>query len=565
MRNTLLCTLLLAALGLALPWLPVPEQPSLESIPFSAAPSSGGKYPFAIANRQAGVQAARLGEDRVIGQAWGDYDADGWLDLYVTDSRGPNKLFRNRGDGTFELSPLSNQVALPQSLSSGAVFADYDNDGWPDLYVLNRNQPNVLFRNQAGTGFVDVTGQTGVGDPGDGRTASWGDFDQDGFLDLYVANWSCYPDCGRPTYGDSDRLYRNNRDGTFTDVTHYLTSKVQGAGFVASFVDYDDDGDLDIYLINDEFINPVGNALWRNDGPGCAGWCFTDISPQARADTRLMGMGLAAADYDNDLDLDFYFSNAGPMALLLNQGDGTFVDVASQAGVDLAGNGVGWGAVAFDYDNDGDLDIYQALSAMLPEGQPVNVLFRNNGDGTFQKVEPLGPGHDGKTLGVAYADYDNDGWVDLVIGDFTSGYTLFRNQMGARSDNQSVAFKLIGRAPVNRDAIGARLTLYTTDGRTQVREVQSGASLGAGNALTLYFGLGQAEIDRLEIRWPDGTRQRLGPLPPNRQYIVRYPQPDSPAPPLSRGATALSLALLALLLGSATALSSRSPTSPRPR
>ena len=202
-----------------------------------------------------------------------------------------------------------------------------------------------MFHYDEGNGFSDVTELAGVGDSGHSKTAAWEDYEKDGLVGFYIANWSCSPDCIDPIEGDRDGLYHNNGDGTFTDVTHYLGTKVRGAGFVTSFVDYDNDGDLDIYLVNDEFINPIGNVLWGNDGSGCEGWCFTDVSLEANANTRLMGMGLATADYDNDGDLDFYFSNADPMQLLQNQGDGSFIDVAAPAGVALNNRSIGWGTV----------------------------------------------------------------------------------------------------------------------------------------------------------------------------------------------------------------------------
>jgi hypothetical protein len=237
-----------------------------------------------------------------------------------------------------------------------------------------------------------------------------------------------------------------------------------------------------------------------------------------------MGMGLATSDYDNDGDFDFFFTNAGPMALLQNLGDGTFADVAGPAGVDLGADGVGWGTVALDYDNDGFRDFYVALTDMLPDRAPTNPLFRNLGDGTFEDVTAqsgLG-GEAGRTLGVAYADYDNDGWVDIVIGDYERGYTLFRNQAGMLSPNHRLAVRLVGGGPISRDAVGARVALTTTDGITQVQEVQCGSSLGAGNASTLYFGLGQAEVDSLTIRWPNGKVQQVGDLQPDYQYILKY-------------------------------------------
>jgi cytochrome c peroxidase len=486
---------------------------------------------FQNVSRAAGISQTRQGNDRAIGQAWGDFNQDGWIDFYVTDTKGPNSLFRNNGDGTFSRPSFADTVALPDGFSGGASFADYNNDGWPDLYVVNWGQ-NYLFLNERGQGFTNVTAEAGVGDKANGQTASWGDYDGDGWLDLYVANWACYPRCGRPNEGDSDRLYHNNGDGTFTDVTSLLGGKTYGAGFVASFTDYDNDGDQDIYLVNDEFLFPVGNKLWRNDGPGCedrftgeVGHCFTEVAADAGADTRVMGMGLATADYDNDGDLDFYFSNAGPMTLLQNQGDGTFTDVAHQAGVDLPEN-IAWAATALDYDNDGWQDLYLAvMTTANHSGMAVNPLFHNNGDGTFSRVRSgSGAADVGPTMGIATADFDNDGWVDLLIGNKDDGYSLLRNQSGAQSGNHWFALQLVGGGPVNRDAVGARVTVQTANGIVQTREVQNGGSLGAGNALSLNFGLGESEtIAELTIHWPNGRSQTFNQIPADRKVTLAYP------------------------------------------
>lgn len=493
--------------------------------PLAAAfPTTPPSTLFANVNASAGIAAARQDtREKLIGQAWGDYDRDGWLDLYVTDSGGPNTLFHNNGDGTFVVSPLSAHVSLPDAVSSGVTFADYDNDGWLDLYVLNWGA-NTLFHNEGGQGFTDVTALAGVGDVGQGKSAAWGDYDNDGFLDLYVANWACYPDCGRPSTGERDRLYHNNGDGTFTDISSVLSGQIMGAGFAVSFTDYDNDGDLDIYLVNDEFIHPVGNALWRNDGPGCDAWCFTDVSTESGTNTRVMGMGLATADYDNDGDMDFYFSNAGPMVLLQNLGDGTFVNAAATAGVDLSQNVIGWGAVFFDYDNDGWQDLYLAVSDRAPGEAPRDVLFRNNGNGTFSELPNAGLDESGGTLGVAYGDYDRDGWIDLVVGNFDEGYVLYRNQAASTGNNRLV-FDLVGGGPVNRDAVGTKVTIRTPDGRTQLQEVHNGSSLGAGNMLTLNFGLGAAAYASVTIIWPDGTVQTIPAVPANYHYTLNYPAP----------------------------------------
>ncbi|HUF39560.1 MAG TPA: CRTAC1 family protein [Anaerolineales bacterium] len=485
---------------------------------------------FEDVTRSAGIASTRTGTDRLIGQAWGDIDQDGWPDLYLTDPGGANMLYQNQGDGTFLPWPAERIDPLADRLSSGAVFADFDNDGYPDLYVLNRSQPNVLFRNDGGKRFIDVTEQAGVGDPYDGKTAAWGDYDGDGFLDLYVANWSCYPDCARSSEGDIDALFRNNGDGTFTNVARLLGSKVAGGGFVASWVDYDNDGDLDLYLVNDVFINERGNALWRNDGPGCDGWCFTEISAEAGADTRLMGMGLVTVDYDNDGDFDFYFSNAGEMVLLNNLGDGRFLDVAAPARVGAGANVIAWGTVSPDFNNDGFPDIYLAVTDILPDGIPHNQLFHNLGNGTFENVSnQLGPGHDGRTLGVAAADYDRDGWVDLVIGDYERGYSLFRNNRSGSASNGRIAVRVLGGGTVNADAIGARVTVETSTGLRQMQEVQSGSSLSGGNSLVLHFGLGSAEIRTLTVRWPDGAEKTIRGLQANHEYTIPYPDPKQDA------------------------------------
>ncbi|MCO6451490.1 MAG: VCBS repeat-containing protein [Caldilineales bacterium] len=477
--------------------------------------------PFRNVTASAGIRAVQLDGYQITGQAWGDYDNDGWLDLYLTDGGGPNSLYRNQGDGTFVLSPINDDVALPDHDSSGAVFADYDNDGRVDLYVVGRG-PDVLFRN-TGNGFEDVTKAAGIDQPGGGKTASWGDYDADGWLDLYIANWSCIPTCGRPHEGDRDGFYHNNGDGTFTDVTHLLGSHTRGAGFVATFTDFDDDGDPDIYLVNDEFIAPTGNKLWRNDGPGCDGWCFTQIAGEVGADTMVMGMGLATDDFNQDGLLDFYFSNAGEMALLQNQSGRTFSDVAEAAGVALESSAIGWGTVTLDYDNDGDRDIYLALMKRDETVSPFNPLFQNSGDGTFTELGVAsGAADPGPSIGVAAADYDRDGRVDLLVGNYRRTYELYRNQGTVGADNNWLTLKLVGGGPVNRDAIGARVMVLGDDGRSQVQEVRSGSSVGSGNPTELYFGLGGAASAQALVRWPDGRIQVFTNLKPNQAYVLTY-------------------------------------------
>ncbi len=469
---------------------------------------------------QLGLANNRIGEDRAVGQAWGDFDNDGWQDLYITDTEGPNTLFRNVNGKRFE-RVASDAVALPDAYSGGAIFADYDNDGWQDLYVLNWGQ-NVLFRNVNGA-FIDVSAEAGVaGTDKNSQTASWGDYDQDGLLDLYVANWSCFGRCGRPQTGEVDRLYHNNGDGTFEDVTNLLGGGTNGAGFVASFVDFDNDRDLDIYLVNDEFVYATGNKQWRNDGPGCDGWCFTEISKESGSNSKLMGMGLATADYDRDGDFDVFYSNAGPMELLQNDGTGSFVNVAGLSGVEF-GDGIGWGNVFFDYDNDGWQDLYVATMDGTDGTHPGNPLFRNLADGTFEQVLIPEERDYGRSLGVASADFDQDGDVDLILGNIDDGYHLLRNEAVASAENHWLSLRLRGDGnTINRDAVGARVYLRTGEDSAQMQDVTAGSSLGAGNDLALHFGLGRVEQFEAEIVWPDGRVDVLANLCHGERYEIAY-------------------------------------------
>ena len=480
---------------------------------------------FVDVSRAAGVVNNRVaGIEMATGQVWGDYDNDGWIDLYVTDPIGRNTLYKNNGDGTFAVSDLADQVALTNTYSQGATFADYDNDGWKDLLVVTWGQDH-LFHNEGGVGFVDVSLEAGIRDDRNSKSASWVDYDNDGYLDLYIANWSCYPKCGREMDGEPDRLYHNNGNGTFTEVTDLLKGGVAGAGFIANFTDYDNDGDLDIYLVNDEFINPIGNKLWRNDGPGCDGWCFTQVAKEAHANSKVFGMGLAAGDYDNDGDMDYYYSNVGPMELLQNQGDGTFQNVAQEAGVDVP-NGIGWGAVFLDYDNDGWRDLYLSLADTTDHKDVgANKLFRNNGDGTFSGVACSNESSDIRmSIGVAYADYDHDGWVDLLVGNLDEGYRLYKNQAGLTSDNRWLAIELEGSGDINRDAVGARVYV-TANGMTQMQEVINGSSVMAGNDLAQYFGVGLERSVDVRIRWSNG-KEEIHRVATNERYKIRYSKTD---------------------------------------
>ena len=465
------------------------------------------------------------------GQAWADYDNDGRVDLFVTGNLDPNVLYRNRGDGTFAVSEFSDALAIPEIPSGGAVWADYDNDGWRDLYVLNMGA-NRLYRNLGGEGFLDVTIEAGVGDIGKGTTAAWGDYDEDGHLDLYVANWSCIPGCEMSDFARSrDVLYHSNGDGSFTDVSGLLGfESLLGAAFSVSWVDVDNDRDLDIYVVNDKAVNALGNVLWRNDGPGCGSWCFSNVSAQAGAGSVVHGMGLATGDYDNDGDLDFYFSNmVRSMVMLENQGDGSFVDVTEAAGVDYhTGEAVGWGTAFFDYDNDGWLDLYLAATGISPIYGKAGMhydypdqLYRNEGDGSFLALEQdTFTDASYPTMGFSTADFDRDGRIDFVLTRWDLAHRLFRNTSPEGAKHNWIAFELEGGGDIPRDAIGTRVRVDSSDGLSQMRELKSGSSLGAGNELVLHFGLGDAQIDRVLVSWLNGDEHEYTEVALNQRCLI---------------------------------------------
>ena len=495
--------------------------------------------PFGEITASAGIYGSFAQPGKEMGQAVGDVNNDGWLDVYLVNHQGPNRLYLGQGLDeagmvTFQRAPLSYDVALPNHPSGDAVFVDFDNDGWRDLYVIGMG-PNVLLRNLHGRGFQDVTKIAGVAGDAMSRGATWGDYDNDGWLDLYVVNWACYPLCGRPFLGERDRLYHNegldaHGNISFRDVSDLLGVKTMGAGFVANFLDVDDDGDLDLYLVNDEFIHPIGNVLWRNDGPGaksesdsgqkriCDGWCFSEITADANAGAKVMGMGLAAGDYDNDGDSDLFFTNAGPMQLLQNplrqnelaQGiAGQFQNSADAAGA-LVAEGIGWSATFLDVDNDGWQDLFVAVDKSTRGPVLGSSLLRNQGDGTFAPMSSQVEAS-GQTISSTAADFDNDGWVDLLVGNHQSGYHLYGNLGGADPDSSAsanwISVSLSGGGPVNHDAIGTRVTLTLPNGTMQSQQLIRATSLGADSGSILHFGLGDQTTATLTIRWPDGTER----------------------------------------------------------
>jgi len=459
--------------------------------------AAGPGFEFEDVTAAAGTNQHHGSNDFITGQAWGDYDNDGWPDLYLTDGQGPNTLYRNLGNGTFAVSEYAPQVALSDRASGGVTFADYDNDGWLDLLVLNNGQ-DVLFRN-TGAGFVDVTTLTGLdAHSGVGESAAWADINEDGFLDLYIVNW--YDET--ETHPDrQDRLYLNQQGNAFVEASGLLDlSRMSGPGFAAVFVDFDNDNDQDLYVVNDKLF---GNVLWRNDGAGCGGWCFTDVSVATGAHRPAYSMGIAVGDYDLDGDHDFYYSSIGETILLQNrlaQGQTAFIDVATSAGVDSSA--VSWGNFFADLDNDGLEDLYLAtVNSMEPE---TDRLFLNLGQGQFADVSATsGASNSAFTIGAAYADYDLDGKIDFVVGNRNQGYRLYHNITATQHNWLSVTVSATDR--FDRSAAGTKVILTLDDGTTLMRYKQLGASIGSNHQQALHFGLGQRQPVSLEVVWPDGS------------------------------------------------------------
>lgn len=518
---------------------------------------------FTRVTDEAGIQFRHFngatGEKHLVetmggGTAFFDYDNDNDLDIYFVngtpltkgeiDALPTNQLYRNNGDGTF--TDVTQQGAVADAgYGIGCCIADYDNDGNRDLFVTNFGQ-NSLYRNAGDGTFTDVTSDAGIiGVPQFSAGSAFADYDNDGWLDLVVVNYVAIdlktaPDCsqnGIPAYcrpedfvPAPDVLYRNNGDGTFTDVTQNAGLTALGRGLGAIWTDVDNDGWLDLYIANDR----EANFLYRNNTDGT----FTELGELHGVARNEHGdvessMGIDTGDYDNDGDFDLVLTHyqAETNTLYQNDGNGVFWDITAQSHLsEPTLLPLAWGTGFADFDNDGWLDLFFAnghLHDNIGELEEIGVykqrnqLFRNQRNGTYTDISNVsGDGIliEKSSRGAIFGDYDNDGDTDILVINIADTPDLLRND--TPSVHGWLGIKLVGEVS-NRDGIGAKVVLQS--GNTHLlREVKSGMSYLSQNTHRLLVGLGEVnQIDRLIVRWQSGIQDEITEVRCNQWLTIR--------------------------------------------
>jgi enediyne biosynthesis protein E4 len=496
-----------------------------------------------------------IAESMSGGVALFDYDNDGYLDIFFVNSltvellkankKTRSVLYRNNRDGTF--SDVTDKARVGDvGWGMGCAVGDFNNDGFDDLYVTSIG-PDHLFKNNGNGTFTDVTQEAGVSDPRFSTGAAFLDYDNDGRLDLFVTNYVGFdinnlpafgkdPSCqfkgvpvqcgprGLPGAGDS--LFRNNGDGTFTDVSKKAgvadSKGYYGLDVVGS--DFDGDGWIDIFVANDS----TPNFLYHNNGNGT----FSEIGFESGTALDKNGneqgcMGVTLGDYNHDGLLDMFITNFDDEynVLYRNAGRGSFVDVSHESGLAMISLPyVGWGTKFFDYDNDGWLDLFVANGHAYPQRDRYRqrkLLHRNNRDGTFSEVAAqFGSAlmEERASRGTAFGDIDNDGDVDIVVNDLDSAPQLLRNDGGSK--NNWILVKTIG-VKSNRNGIGAKVKVVSGD-LTQLDEVRSGGSYVSQNDLKLHFGLEKrTSVDLIQVRWPSGAVDTLTNVSVNKIVTIK--------------------------------------------
>ncbi len=452
------------------------------------------------------------------GFALADLDNDGDADLVLVGRTSVGTtptvaVYENDGTGHFiDRSAGSGIPDLP--LATGVVAADYDADGDLDLYITCWIDANALLRNEGNFVFTDVAAQAGVDDIGAGSGACWGDYDGDGWLDLYVPNRTETSLPGQPPSMVPNRLYRNQGDGTFEEVAAQLgVDDGLARSFQACFFDFDRDHDADLYLANDKGLST--NCQWTNHLFENVGGTFVDISQSSGTGGCIDAMCIAVGDFDANGWQDIYVTNL-PVGnvLYLNNGDGTFSENARMAGVESFA--VGWGAFFFDFDNDTWLDLYVCNSFT------VNRLYAYDGTWPARDIaDVLGVADPGMSFCAATADLDLDGDLDIVVSNTAENIKLYINHEGQRRN--WVRFRVVGQG-ANTWGIGANV-LLDLPGKTLLREVIAGSGFKTQDDLVLHFGLDQAgEIPTTRVFWPGGTSRIIRNLKANFTWTLYPPE-----------------------------------------
>src|ERR1043166_943014 len=554
------------------------ETPTPSPTPGTDAPRPSGPIEFTDVTAQAGIHFKHnsgatgkkyLPETMGAGAAFLDYDNDGWQDILLVNSTGwPGDkgaktypaLYHNNHDGTFTDVTRASGLAV-EMYGIGVAVGDFDNDGNDDIYITCVGQ-NHLFRNLGGGKFQDVTQKAGVADPGFSTSAVWFDYDHDGKLDLFVAHyvaWSpetdvtCTLDGTNKSYctpqkykGQTSRLFHNRGNGTFEDVTQKAgIYDPAGKSLGVALLDYNDDGWLDLFVADD--TEP--NHLYKNNGNGT----FTDEALTAgvafgESGAARAGLGVDAADSGGSGRQSIVIGNfpSESMALYHNDGGGLFTDEARSSGIGkMSEQSLTFATFFFDYDLDGLLDIFavnghvsddiQKVQPRVRYAQPPH-LFHNLGRKKFEEVTEkvghlLGRAIVGR--GAAYADFDNDGDLDLLVTANNGPARLYRNDNANQNDVLRV--KLVGTRS-NRDAIGARVAVTGANGFRVWNMVRTGSSYASQNELTLPFGLGRPDgTDRaftVEVVWPSGERMSLPQVKANQSLVIQEGQGISKAEPI---------------------------------
>ncbi len=457
------------------------------------------------------------------GVSFYDFNGDGWDDITLASQQGDSIHFFQNIGGTFQRLPslVPNTSEVKQVL-----WVDYDNDGDKDLYLTSNLGTNRLYENTGDLNLVDKT--SAVGFPLDSMPsfgAAWGDYDNDGFLDLYLTNRT-----GSVPF--SNYLYRNLGNGTFADAT--LTAGVPDSNkraFCASFVDYDNDRWPDIYVAQDY---QFGNTMFRNLGTGV----FADASVSSGSNLTMDAMCVTAGDYDNDNDLDIYITNTSSgNKMLRNDNNGTFTEVAAPIGVAL--NQTSWGSTFLDMDNDGDLDLFVCSEAPGSAYVSTHHIYENLGNGTFSYLNNAGFGTDAPAnFSSAYGDFNRDGYPDIaVINNFNQD--LIRVWENQGSGSNWIEVRLRGTS-VNRDGIGAFIEVYCGPNR-YMRYTQCGSGFLAQNSGNVHVGLSNAPlIDSIRVLWPDGSNDVFEQVCVNRLVTLIQGSSGPVSPPTISGLGTLS-------------------------